>query len=54
MYKWQNAELRQVIRKLKQKLTSMEVRLYKVEEEEEAVLAPQFVSNDQSSTFGDK
>ena len=50
----QNVELRQVIRKLKQKLTSMEVRLYKVEEEDE-VIATQpndAFKNEHSSTFG--
>ena len=47
----QNGELRQVIRKFKQKLTSMEVRLYKMEEEEE--LLPNVQSkDDHSSTFG--
>ena len=47
----QNGELRQVIRKFKQKLTSMEVRVYKMEEEEE--LLPNVQSkDDHSSTFG--
>jgi len=41
---------RQVIRKLKQKLTAMEVQLYKVEEEEEVQPA---THDDTSGTFGD-
>jgi hypothetical protein len=47
----QNGELRQVIRKFKQKLTSMEVRLYKMEEEEEVLTNAQS-KDDHSSTFG--
>jgi hypothetical protein len=46
----QNVELKQVVRRLKQKLTAMEVRLYKVVEEEDAsVAAPR---EDSSGTFG--
>ena len=48
----QNVELKHVVRRLKQKLTAMEVRLYKVVEEEDASVAAPREREDSSGTFG--
>jgi hypothetical protein len=49
----QNVELKHVVRRLKQKLTTMEVRLYKVVDEDEATTsAPIMTKEDSSGTFG--